>query len=81
MGFDVNNEDMIKFLNDAQLVFMVNFTDNTQHVTVKENVPVGELLISPFRLAVHLNDLIEKSVINEGQAGKTVEETPKAEAE
>lgn len=80
MSIDASDKQLKEFLEKAQLVFMVNFEDNSQHVAIGQNVPVGELLISPFRLSVHLNDLIEKN-INEGQTGETVEEASEAEAE
>lgn len=74
-----HNEEVEKFLETAQLVFMVNFDENTQNISVGEGVNVYDLLNTPFRLAVHLNNLLEAHA-NEGQTGKAVEEAPKTDS-
>lgn len=76
MSDKLNTKETLEYMEQADLVFMVNFKENTQNISLRENVPVVELLTSPFRLSVHLNNLLEAS-FNEGQTGETVEETPK----
>lgn len=71
------NAETLEFLKEADLVFMVNFKENKQNIAVSDGVSVAELLTTPFRLSLHLNQLMEAHL--EGQAGETVEETPSEE--
>ena len=71
------NAETLEFLKEADLVFMVNFKTNTQNVAVSDGITVADLISTPFRLSLHLNQLMEAHL--EGQAGETVEETPSEE--
>lgn len=71
------NAETLEFLKEADLVFMVNFKTNTQNVAVSDGITVADLISTPFRLSLHLNQLMEAQL--EGQAGETVEETPSEE--
>jgi hypothetical protein len=71
-------KDTLEFMDKAHLIFMINFEDNTQNIVVGNNaVSIGDLLTSPFRLSLHLNQLLEDKLKNEGQTGETLEEAPK----
>lgn len=78
MSDKLNTKETLEYMEQADLVFMVNFKENTQNISLRENVPVVELLTSPFRLSVHLNNLLEAN-FNEGQTGEAVEEAPKTD--
>lgn len=80
MSISVKNKEIKEFMKNAQFVFMVNFQDNTQHITVGENVSATELVGAPFRLAVHLNNLLEEN-LRERQAREALEENTSTEAE
>lgn len=78
MAIDMKNKETKEFLKNCQFVFMVNFKDNTQHITIGDDVPFSELVGSPFRLAVHLNTLMEES-LRERQEREAVEQAPQAD--
>lgn len=78
MSNKINNKETLEYLEKAQFVFMVNFEDNTQNISVGEGVPIAELLSIPFRASIHLNKLLEES-LNEGQTGEVVAEDKETE--
>lgn len=78
MSNKINNEDTLKYLETAQFVFMVNFEENTQNISIAEGVAVPELLTVPFRASIHLNQLLEQAA-NERQEGETLAEDTEAE--
>lgn len=80
MENEMKNEETLKFMETAQLVFMVNFKENTQNISIGQDVNIAELLSAPFRLSVHLNNVLESSFTdNEGQEGSAVEEAEATE--
>lgn len=68
-------KELIKNVEEADLVFTVKFSDNSQNLNLKEGIHISDLLNCPFRLAIHLKELIDKS-IDEGQTREAVVETP-----
>lgn len=64
------NKEMLEFINEADFVFMVNFKENKQNLSIADGVPVQELLNTPFRLSLHLNQILETQL--EGQTLETV---------
>lgn len=76
------NKEAREFFEKAQLVFMVNFDEDQQNIVISENVSIANLVTTPFRYSVHLNQLIEEAIKqNERQAGEAVAEDKEAEAE
>lgn len=78
MSNKINSEETLAYLEKAQFVFMINFEENTQNVSVGEGVSVPDLLAVPFRVAIHLNQLLEQAA-NEGQTSEAVAEDKEEE--
>lgn len=69
-------------LETADLVFMIDLDTGSQHISLSEKFTVPDGLTAPFRLAVHLNGIIEealKAQENEGQEGEAVAEATETE--
>lgn len=79
MAIDMKNKEIKEFMKNAQLVFMVNFKDNTQHISIGDDVAIGDLVGTPFRMSVHLNNLLEEN-LRERQAGQAVEQSQEADS-
>lgn len=78
MSKTLDTKENKQLLKTAQMVFMVDFANNQQNISLVEGVAVQDLLNVPFRVALHLNQLIEESV-NAGQAREAVGENTQAE--
>lgn len=74
-----NIKEAKKNLEKSDLVFLLDLETGLQHIYVSDKLTVPDGLTAPFRLAVHLNNLIEEAVkaqegAGEGQESETVAE-------
>ena len=79
-----NIEDTQKNLETADLVFIIDLESGNQHIALSENMTIPDGLTAPFRLAVHLNSVIEQALkeqeeSDEGQESETVVEDTETE--
>lgn len=78
-----NLEETQKNLETADLVFILDLDSGSQHIALSPNFTVPDGLTAPFRLAVHLNTIIEEALRvqeeDEGQEGEAVVEDTETE--
>ena len=78
-----NLEETQKNLENADLVFILDLDSGAQHIALSPAFTVPDGLTAPFRLAVHLNNIIEEALKsqeeNEGQEGEAVAEDKETE--
>lgn len=81
----INNiKEAKKNLDKSDLVFLLDLETGLQHIYVSDKLTVPDGLTAPFRLAVHLNSLIEEAIkaqegAGEGQTFEAVAENSEAE--
>lgn len=81
----INNiKEAKKNLDKSDLVFLLDLETGLQHIYVSDKLTVPDGLTAPFRLAVHLNSLIEEAIkaqeeAGEGQTLETVAENSETE--
>lgn len=74
-----NIKEAKKNLEKSDLVFLLDLETGLQHIYVSDKLTVPDSLTAPFRMAVHLNSLIEEAIkaqeaSGEGQESETVAE-------
>lgn len=65
-----NKEESIKNLETADLVFMIDIESGNQHISLSDKFTIPDGLTAPFRLAVHLNSVIEEAIKAQEKAGE-----------
>jgi hypothetical protein len=74
-----NLEETQSNLETADLVFIIDSETGSQHISLSDKMTIPDALTAPFRLAVHLNSIIEAALKEQEEAGEGQESEAVAE--